>query len=69
MEFDYKTEDSGIRQALLERKEVTVIASIDSCLDYLIPLELWKNRAIHSLQCRMPNFSGSDENEAGRAGI
>ena len=36
-----------VLQALLERKEVTVIASIDSCLDYLIPLELWKNRAIH----------------------
>lgn len=35
-----------VLKALLEQEEVTVIASIDSCLDYLIPLEDWKIRVI-----------------------
>ncbi|MBS6194047.1 MAG: transcription-repair coupling factor [Clostridiales bacterium] len=34
-------------KALLERDQVTVIASMDSCLDYLIPLEIWKSRVLH----------------------
>lgn len=36
-----------VLKALLEREKVTVIASIDSCLDYLVPLEEWKSRVIH----------------------
>ncbi len=47
-----------ILKALLEREEVTVIASIDSCLDYLAPLEEWKRRVIH-----LENDSELDLNE------
>ncbi|NCB92261.1 MAG: transcription-repair coupling factor [Clostridia bacterium] len=36
-----------VLKALLENDEVTVIASMDSCLDYLIPLELWKSKVLH----------------------
>jgi transcription-repair coupling factor (superfamily II helicase) len=35
-----------VLKALLENEEATVIASIDSCLDYLIPLSEWKSRVI-----------------------
>lgn len=47
-----------VLKALLERKKVTVIASIDSCLDYLVPLEEWKSRVI-----RLKNDSELDLNE------
>lgn len=47
-----------VLKALLEREKVTVIASIDSCLDYLIPLEEWKRRVIH-----LKNDSELDLNE------
>lgn len=36
-----------VLKALLEKKEVTVVTSIDSCLDYLLPLEIWKSRVLH----------------------
>lgn len=36
-----------VMKALLERKQITVITSIDSCLDYLIPLSIWKKHVIH----------------------
>ena len=29
-----------VLKALIEQKELTVIASVDSCLDYLVPLEI-----------------------------
>lgn len=47
-----------VLKALLEREKVTVIASIDSCLDYLVPLEEWKRRVIH-----LKNDSELDLNE------
>ena len=34
-------------KALLEREDATVIASIDSCLDYLVPLEIWKSKILY----------------------
>ncbi|MDO4649659.1 MAG: transcription-repair coupling factor [Eubacteriales bacterium] len=34
-------------KALLERKEVTVITSIDGCMDYLLPLEKVEQRLLH----------------------
>ena len=36
-----------VLKALLEKEEVTVITSIDSCLDYLIPLETWSQAVMH----------------------
>lgn len=36
-----------VLKALLEREEATVITSIDSCLDYLIPLEVWSRAVMH----------------------
>ena len=33
-------------RALLEREEVTIVTSIDSCLDCLVPLAVWKEKVI-----------------------
>ena len=35
-----------VLQALLERKELTIVTSVDSCLDRLVPLEIWKEKVI-----------------------
>ena len=35
-----------VLRALLEREEVTIVTSIDSCLDCLVPLAVWKEKVI-----------------------
>lgn len=37
---------SQVLRALLEREEVTIVTSIDSCLDCLVPLAVWKEKVI-----------------------
>lgn len=37
----------SVLQALLERKQATIVTSIDSCLDYLVPLEIWKKKILY----------------------
>ena len=34
-------------KALLEQKEITVVTSIDGCMDYLMPLEEIKKKVLH----------------------
>ena len=34
-------------RALLEQKEVTVVTSIDGCMDFLMPLEKIRSRLLH----------------------
>ena len=36
-----------VLKALIEQKKLTVIASVDSCLDYLVPLEVWINNILY----------------------
>ena len=36
-----------VLQALLERKQATVVTSVDSCLDELGPLEIWKDKILY----------------------
>lgn len=48
----------AVLQALLERDQVTVVTSVDSCLDYLVPLDIWKSKVLH-----FKNDSGMDLDE------
>ena len=34
-------------QALLERKEVTIITSVGGCMDFLLPLDVFEKHCIH----------------------
>ncbi len=36
-----------VLKGLLERKQMTVVASVDSCLDHLMPLEIWKDSVLY----------------------
>ena len=35
-----------VLRALLEREEVTIVTSIDSCLDCLVPIDVWREKVI-----------------------